>query len=107
MQYCCYIYIYVSITDVAAEYWLYLCKGFPGITGELRLCISRQWQRWEDNNYTMIEVLPETQGDMLAVRVSGELTNEDFDLYRQLIRDRMKKYLLREWELSVYSLVIS
>ncbi|MCX2739467.1 STAS/SEC14 domain-containing protein [Pontibacter anaerobius] len=40
----------------------------------------------------MIEVLPETQGDMLAVRVSGELTNEDFDLYRELIRDRMRKY---------------
>ncbi|WP_299756449.1 hypothetical protein [uncultured Pontibacter sp.] len=29
---------------------------------------------------------------MLAVRVSGELTNEDFDLYRKEIRDRMKKY---------------
>ncbi len=29
---------------------------------------------------------------MLAVRVSGELTNEDFDLYRELIRDRMKRY---------------
>jgi SpoIIAA-like len=40
----------------------------------------------------MIEVLPETHDDMLAVRVSGELTNEDFDLYREQIRDRMKKY---------------
>lgn len=40
----------------------------------------------------MLEVLPETQEDMLAVRVSDELTNQDFDLYRELIRDRMKKY---------------
>lgn len=29
---------------------------------------------------------------MLAVRVSGELTNEDFDVYRQEICDKMKKY---------------
>ncbi|WP_266203045.1 SpoIIAA family protein [Pontibacter kalidii] len=40
----------------------------------------------------MLEILPETKDDMLAVRVSGELTNEDFDLYRDLIRDRMKQY---------------
>ncbi|PRY10355.1 SpoIIAA-like protein [Pontibacter ummariensis] len=38
----------------------------------------------------MIEVLPQTQGDLLAVRVSGELTNADFDQYREKIRDRMK-----------------
>jgi len=38
----------------------------------------------------MLQVLPETTDKMLAVRVSGELTNEDFDLYRKLIRDRMK-----------------
>jgi len=40
----------------------------------------------------MLEVLPETHDDLLAVRVSGQLTNEDFDLYRELIRDRMKRY---------------
>ncbi|MBF9253453.1 STAS/SEC14 domain-containing protein [Pontibacter sp. 172403-2] len=38
----------------------------------------------------MLQVLPETTDEMLAVRVSGELTNEDFDRYRELIRDRMK-----------------
>ncbi|MBC5775580.1 STAS/SEC14 domain-containing protein [Pontibacter sp. KCTC 32443] len=40
----------------------------------------------------MLTVLPETHDDMLAVRVSGQLTNEDFDLYRELIRERMKQY---------------
>jgi hypothetical protein len=40
----------------------------------------------------MLEILSETHDDMLAVRVSGELTNEDVDLYRDLIRDRMKQY---------------
>lgn len=40
----------------------------------------------------MIEILAETHEDLLAVRVSGELTNDDFDLYREQIRDRMKRY---------------
>lgn len=40
----------------------------------------------------MLEVLKETHDDVLAVRVSGELTNEDFDLYRELVRDRMKRF---------------
>ena len=40
----------------------------------------------------MLEVLPETTQDLLAVRVSDELTNEDFDIYRELIRDRMKRF---------------
>ena len=40
----------------------------------------------------MIEVLPETHDNLLAVRVSGELTNADFDLYRELIRNRMKAF---------------
>ncbi|WP_347159731.1 STAS/SEC14 domain-containing protein [Pontibacter chitinilyticus] len=40
----------------------------------------------------MIMVLPETQDNLLAVQVSGQLTIQDFDLYRNLLRDLMGKY---------------
>ncbi|MHC2991412.1 hypothetical protein OB13_07385, partial [Pontibacter sp. HJ8] len=40
----------------------------------------------------MLEVLPETQNDLLAVRVKGELTIADFDKYRNRLRDLMQRY---------------
>ncbi|MDX5436824.1 MAG: STAS/SEC14 domain-containing protein [Pontibacter sp.] len=40
----------------------------------------------------MLEILPQTKENFVAVRVSGKLTHEDFDLYRNLIRDRVKRY---------------
>lgn len=40
----------------------------------------------------MLEVLPETRNDLLAVRVKEELTIADFDLYRNRLRDLMQRY---------------
>ena len=40
----------------------------------------------------MVTVLSETQGDLLALRVSGKFTNGDFDQYRELVRERVKAY---------------
>ncbi|AKD02366.1 STAS/SEC14 domain-containing protein [Pontibacter korlensis] len=40
----------------------------------------------------MIEILPETRNNMLAVRISDELTVDDFDQYRNLLRDLMQRY---------------
>ncbi|WP_241738922.1 hypothetical protein [Pontibacter beigongshangensis] len=40
----------------------------------------------------MIEILAETKDDLLAVRVSKELTIADFDQYRNLLCDMMQQY---------------
>lgn len=40
----------------------------------------------------MLEVLPETHDNVLAVRISKELTIADFDQYRNLLRDLMQRY---------------
>lgn len=40
----------------------------------------------------MLEILPETQKNVLAVRVSGELEIADFDTYRNMLRDLMQRY---------------
>ncbi|MCC9166747.1 STAS/SEC14 domain-containing protein [Pontibacter harenae] len=40
----------------------------------------------------MLEILPETHNNLLAVRVSNELSIADFDQYRNLLRDMMGKY---------------
>ncbi len=40
----------------------------------------------------MIEILPETHENVLAVRVSKELSVADFDGYRNLLRDMMQRY---------------
>ncbi|HEY0897718.1 MAG TPA: STAS/SEC14 domain-containing protein [Sphingobacteriaceae bacterium] len=40
----------------------------------------------------MLLVLNETEGDLLAVRVSGKLTERDFDHYRVLVREKMERY---------------
>ncbi|WP_299703332.1 STAS/SEC14 domain-containing protein [uncultured Pontibacter sp.] len=39
----------------------------------------------------MLEILPETHDNMLAVRVKGELSIPDFDKYRNMVRDLMLK----------------
>ncbi|MBC5993724.1 SpoIIAA family protein [Pontibacter cellulosilyticus] len=38
----------------------------------------------------MLEILPETHENILAVRISGELAIADFDAYRNLLRDLMQ-----------------
>ncbi|MFT2008263.1 STAS/SEC14 domain-containing protein [Pontibacter sp. 13R65] len=40
----------------------------------------------------MIEILRETKDELLAIRVSKELTIADFDQYRNLLRDLMQAY---------------
>ncbi|GHA74450.1 SpoIIAA family protein [Pontibacter akesuensis] len=40
----------------------------------------------------MLEILPETHNNLLAVRVSKALSIADFDQYRNLLRDLMGKY---------------
>ncbi|WP_018479541.1 SpoIIAA family protein [Pontibacter roseus] len=40
----------------------------------------------------MLEILPQTQGNLLAVRVIEELTVNDFDTYRNLLRDLMQRH---------------
>jgi hypothetical protein len=40
----------------------------------------------------MLEILPETQDNVLAVRISKELTTADFDQYRNLLRELMQRY---------------
>ncbi len=40
----------------------------------------------------MIQVLPETENDLLAVKVSGKLSAGDFDTYRELCRQKMQTY---------------
>ena len=40
----------------------------------------------------MLQVLPETNANVLAVRVSQELTIADFDRYRNLLRELMQRY---------------
>jgi hypothetical protein len=40
----------------------------------------------------MIAILPETHWDLLAVQVSAKLTDQDFDTYRSLIRQKMEEY---------------
>lgn len=40
----------------------------------------------------MLEILPETHGNVLAVRVRDKLTIPDFDQYRNLVRDLMGKH---------------
>jgi len=37
----------------------------------------------------MLTIVEETNKELLAVRVSGKLTSEDFELYKQQIADRM------------------
>ncbi|HEY0897100.1 MAG TPA: STAS/SEC14 domain-containing protein [Sphingobacteriaceae bacterium] len=37
-------------------------------------------------------VLNETEGNLVAVRVSGTLTERDFDRYRVLLREKMELY---------------
>jgi hypothetical protein len=39
----------------------------------------------------MLEILPETHDNILAVRVRDELTIPDFDSYRNMVRDLMLK----------------
>jgi hypothetical protein len=39
----------------------------------------------------MLTILDETTDALLAIRVSGKLTAEDFDIYRAQIRDRMQQ----------------
>ncbi|PKV63563.1 SpoIIAA family protein [Pontibacter ramchanderi] len=39
----------------------------------------------------MLEILPETHGNVLAVRVRDRLTIPDFDRYRNIVRDLMLK----------------
>lgn len=43
-------------------------------------------------NEDMLIVLNETEGDVLAVRVNGKLTERDFDRYRMLLREKMEMY---------------
>lgn len=40
----------------------------------------------------MVTVLGDTNGDLLAVRVTGKLTDQDFDNYRRLVREKMNVY---------------
>jgi hypothetical protein len=40
----------------------------------------------------MLEILPETHDNILAVRVKDELTIPDFDQYRNIVRDLMLKH---------------
>lgn len=40
----------------------------------------------------MLVVLSETEGDVVAVRVSGKLSERDFDRYRMLLREKMALY---------------
>jgi hypothetical protein len=40
----------------------------------------------------MITILPETHRNLLAVQVSAKLTDQDFDIYRSLIRQKMEEY---------------
>lgn len=40
----------------------------------------------------MLEILPETKDNLLAVRVSEELTVADFDRYRNLLREIMQQH---------------
>lgn len=40
----------------------------------------------------MLEILKETEGDLVAVQVSGKLTERDFDRYRVLLREKMALY---------------
>lgn len=39
----------------------------------------------------MLTILNETNEELLAVRVSGKLTAEDFDVYRSQVRERMQR----------------
>lgn len=47
--------------------------------------------REEPNSRKMLEILPETRDNILAVRVRDKLTIPDFDQYRNLVRDLMLK----------------
>ena len=40
----------------------------------------------------MLEILPQTHDNILAVRISNQLTIADFDTYRNLLRDLMQRY---------------
>ncbi|MCP2043311.1 STAS/SEC14 domain-containing protein [Pontibacter sp. HSC-36F09] len=40
----------------------------------------------------MLEILPETRDNVLAVRVRDKLTIPDFDQYRNMVRDLMRKH---------------
>ncbi|MEJ8803197.1 SpoIIAA family protein [Pontibacter sp. H249] len=40
----------------------------------------------------MVEILPKSKENKLAVRISGELTIADFDTYRNLLRELMQQY---------------
>ena len=40
----------------------------------------------------MLEILPQTHDDKLAVQIRGELTVADFDAYRNLLRELMQQY---------------
>jgi hypothetical protein len=40
----------------------------------------------------MLLILQETEADLVAVRVTGKLTERDFDQYRVLVREKMELY---------------
>ncbi|MDX5420910.1 MAG: STAS/SEC14 domain-containing protein [Hymenobacteraceae bacterium] len=40
----------------------------------------------------MLEILPQTKDNVLAVRVSKELRIDDFDQYRNILRDLMQQH---------------